>query len=484
MSITAQHTQEEPIAIAPDQAAPAEGTAAATAAIPAAEADATYAKVTRRIIPFLVLCYIFNFLDRVNIGIAHLQFNRDLGFDDTIYGFGTGIFFIGYLLFEVPSNLLLARIGARATLLRIMVGWGLVSAATMFVTTPFQFYLARFLLGAAEAGFVPGIFLYLTYWYPSSRRARITSLFYLALPVSGLIGNPLSGWIMTTFAGVNGWTGWQWLFLIEGLPSALLGIAAYYYLDDRPDEARWLDGRERGVIAQALAAEESGKQGAAHGAHGSHRGKSMSGLVLALRDPRLYVLGLVSFGSYSLANTISYWSPAVIQRSGIANVLEIGLVSAIPFLVGAVAMIVVSRHSDKTLERRWHASLCLLTASAALALLPSFSGHTAMSVALLGVAAAGHYSTLSVFWTIPSGYLSKAAAPSGIALVSTIGALGAAISPVVLGWTKTVTGELSAGLYLTAAIVLIGSVTLIVGMPARLLTARRQNNGHHQRRGQ
>ncbi len=419
--------------------------------------------MTRRIIPFLILCYVFNFLDRINIGIAHLQFGEDLKFDDTIYGIGTGIFFIGYLLFEIPSNLMLARVGFRRTLLRIMLAWGLVSAGTMFVTTPSQFYAVRLLLGAAEAGFVPGIFLYLTYWYPSHRRARITSLFYLALPLSGLIGNPVSGWIMTTFDGLHGWKGWQWLFLIEGLPSALLGIVAFFYLDDRPGDARWLSAAERATIESALAADEAGKR----------KESQAAGLAAILRDPRLYVLGAVSFASYSLANTISYWSPAVIRGSGLRSVLEVGLVSAVPFLIAAVVMLLVGRHSDRTLERRWHASACLLAASLALLLLPSYLGSTWASVALLAVAAAGHYSTLAVFWTIPSGYLARGAAPGGIALVSTIGALGAAISPVVLGWTKTMTGELSTGLYLTAAVVFLGSVTLVAGIPARLLEPRR-----------
>ncbi len=428
----------------------------------AADVEATYQKITRRIIPFLILCYVFNFLDRVNIGIAHLEFNRDLGFDDTIYGIGTGIFFVGWLFFEVPSNLMLDRVGFRKTLLRIMVAWGLVSAATMFVTTPAQFYAARFVLGAAEAGFIPGIFLYLTYWYPSTRRARMTSLFYLALPLSGLIGNPLSGWIMTTFDGVRGWHGWQWLFLLEGLPSVLLGIVAFAYLDDKPAGARWLTAEEKRIVSDALAAEETVKSSTAPHA-----------LAQAFRDPRLYVLGAVSFGSYCLANTISYWSPAVIQASGVSSVLHVGLISAVPFMMGAVLMVIVSRHSDRTLERRWHAALGLMLSASALFLLPSVSGHTLASVLLLGAATAGHYSTLSVFWTIPSGYLSRSAAPGGIALVSTIGAIGAAVSPVVLGWSRTSTGSLATGLYLTAGVVLLGSLILLVGMPARLLPSRR-----------
>jgi ACS family phthalate transporter-like MFS transporter len=266
---------------------------------------------------------------------------------------------------------------------------------------------------------------------------------------------------METFDGRNGWHGWQWLFLLEGLPSVLLGIVAFHFLDDKPQDARWLTAEEKHIVAAALAAEETNKTA-----------KAPHALLQALRDPRLYILGAVSFGSYTLANTISYWSPTVIQSSGVTSVLQVGLLSAVPFLMGAIMMTLVSRHSDRTLERRWHSSLCLVLSAVALFLLPSYSGNTMASVLLLGVATAGHYSTLSVFWTIPSGYLTKAAAPGGIALVSTIGALGAAISPVVLGWTRTTTGSLATGLYLTAAVVLIGSVTLIVGMPARLLASR------------
>lgn len=425
--------------------------------------EQTYRKVLWRLLPFLMVCYVFNFIERTNIGIAKLQFMEDLQFDETVYGWAVSIFFIGYVLFEVPSNLMLNRVGARATLLRIMVLWGLVSVGMMFVTTPMSLYVARFLLGAAEAGFVPGVFLYLTYWFPQNRRARITSLFYVALPLSVLIGSPLAGWIMKTFDGYGGLHGWQWLFVLEGIPSVLLGTAAWFYLQDKPERAHWLTAQEKGVIATALASEEQRKG----------QGQSKGGLGQVLTDPRLYLLGLVSFASYTVSNMNNYWAPTLIRNSGVADVFLVGLLGALPPIFGAVVMVLNSRHSDRTLERRWHAALPLMLAGVAIALLPTFRDNTAMSIVLIGFLAGGHYATLAVFWTIPSDYLPKTAAAAGIAFVSTIGALGAFVAPNVLTWTQELTGSHSLGFYLTAGFVIAAAITLLVAMPARLLTARK-----------
>jgi ACS family phthalate transporter-like MFS transporter len=421
------------------------------------EIVAAYRKVTWRVLPLLFLCYVFNYIDRTNIGMAQIHFKADLGFSDTVYGLGAGVFFIGFLLFEVPSNLMLAKIGARKTLLRIMTLWGLISALTMFVTTPAQFYGARFLLGAAEAGFFPGIILYLSYWYRSTHRARITSMFFIAIPLSGILGSPLSGWIMQNFAGRYDWKGWQWLFLLEGGPSIVLGVLAYLLLADKPSSAKWLSERERRILVDALAAEERPKAGRAH-----------LSLLKVLSDRRIYIAGSVSFASYILASTISFFSPEVIYRSGITKVVNVGVLSAIPPLVGMVIMIFVSRHSDITLERRWHAAVALMCAAASLALLPMFSANPMVSIILLAVAAAGHYSGLSVFWTIPPTYLSTSSAPGGIAVVSSIGALGGAVAPALLGWVKTQTGSLALGLELAAGMVLLGSLVLLLGIPATI----------------
>lgn len=425
--------------------------------------DQTYRKVLWRLLPFLMVCYIFNFIERTNIGIGKLQFMEDLHLPETVYGWGVSIFFIGYVLFEVPSNLMLHRVGARATLLRIMVLWGIVSAGMMFVTGAASLYVTRFLLGAAEAGFVPGVFLYLTYWFPASSRARITSIFYLALPLSVLIGSPLAGWIMKTFDGYGGLRGWQWLFVLEGIPSVLLGVAAYVYLQDKPERAHWLTAEEKGAIAGALASEERRKE----------EGRSRSGLGQVLRDPRLYLLGVVSFASYAVSNMNNYWAPTLIRNSGVKDVLLVGLLGALPPIFGAAVMVLNSRHSDRTLERRWHAAVPLLLAGIAIGLLPTFRDNTVMAIVLIAVLAGGHYATLAVFWTIPSDYLPKTSVAAGIAFVSTIGALGAFVAPNVLTWTETLTGSRSLGFYLTSGFIIAGSLMLPVAMPTRLLVVRK-----------
>lgn len=429
--------------------------------------DQTYRKVLWRLLPFLMLCYVINFIERTNIGIAKLQFMEDLQLPPTVYGWAVSIFFVGYLMFEVPSNLMLNRVGARATLLRIMVLWGLVSAGMMFVTSAASLYVMRFLLGAAEAGFVPGVFLYLTYWFPANRRARITSTFYLALPASVLIGSPLAGWIMKTFDGYAGLHGWQWLFVLEGIPAVIVGITAWFYLQDKPERAHWLTAQEKSVISGALIAEEQ------HKAHGQSKG----GLGQVLRDPRLYLLGLVSFSSYVVSNMNNYWAPTLIRNSGVEDVFVVGLLGALPPIFAAVVMVLNSRHSDRTLERRWHAALPLMLAGLAIGLLPTFGDNTVMSIVLIGFLAGGHYATLAVFWTIPSDYLPKASRAAGIAFVSTIGALGAFVAPNVLTWTQKVTGSSSLGFYLTSAFIIAGSLTLLIAMPARLLPARKAVTG-------
>lgn len=415
------------------------------------DASAVYRRVTLRIMPLLLLCYVVNYIDRVNIGIAKLQFTVDLGFSATVFGLGAGLFFVGFLLFEVPSNLLLARIGARKTLLRIMVLWGLVSVLTMFVQTPWQFYTLRVLLGVAEAGFFPGIILYLSYWYPASRRARITSLFFVGVPVAGLIGSPLSGWIMSHFAGYMGLKGWQWMFLLEGLPAIVLGVVAYLWLDDRPAQAKWLSPAQRDQIESDLAAEQLPNEEPSH--HGSLR--------LALAEPKLLMLGLISLCSYVLANTIAFYSPTIIHNSGISDIVHVGGLSALPSLVGIVAMLWCGRHSDRSGERRWHYAIPLFIAAASLALLKNAEGNPLMSIVLLSFASAGHFASLSVFWAVPSEVLSRRAKAAGIAVVSSIGALGGAIGPTMLGYITTETGDLGMALRVAASIVAVGGVLML-----------------------
>ncbi|MDQ7975956.1 MFS transporter [Paraburkholderia sp. SARCC-3016] len=424
---------------------------------------AIYRKIAWRILPLLVFCYILNYLDRINIGIAQLQFKSDLGFSDAAYGLGAGLLFVGYVLFEIPSNLLLDRIGVRKTFLRIMVAWGVLSTMTMFVRTPMQFYIVRFLIGVAEAGFTPGIFLYLSYWFPARRRARMTSIFYLSIPIAAIVGTPLSGWIMHAFGGDLGLRGWQWLFMLEGLPSVLFGVIVYFALSDRPQQAAWLDASEQAFVLAQLAADDAQKTRRV-----AHQAKASALRVIA-RDPRVFCAGFTFACSFSLGNTLAFWAPVVIRNSGIAQVANVGVLAAIPALVGIVVMLAVGRHSDRTLERRWHAALALFAAAGALALLPHFRGDTTVALALLAVASAGHYSCLAVFWSIPPTYLPRETAAAGIALVNVIGSLGGALSTAALGWMSKGPQGFGIGLVVLGAVIACGAALLLVAFPARVL---------------
>jgi D-galactonate transporter len=433
-----------------------------TQELSSADLSYVYRRVTWRIMPLLLLCYVVNYIDRVNIGIAKLQFSVDLGFNAAVFGLGAGLFFIGFLLFEVPSNLLLARIGARKTLLRIMVLWGLVSVLTMFVQTPWQFYTLRVMLGVAEAGFFPGIILYLSYWYPASCRARITALFFVGVPLAGLIGSPLSGWIMSHFAGYMGLKGWQWMFLLEGMPAIVLGIVAFFWLDDRPAQARWLTHAQIDRIERDLAADHASEAAEHHGS-----------LQLALAEPKLLVLGLISLCSYVLANTIAFYSPTIIHNAGVSDILHVGGLSALPSLVGIIAMLWWGRHSDRSTERRWHYALPMFMAAASLAMLRTAEGSPGFSIALLCLASAGHFASLSVFWAVPSEVLSRPAKAAGIAIVSSIGALGGAIGPIMLGYISAETGDLGMALRFAAMIVAMGGVLMV-------WLLRSKNGAQHQ----
>jgi len=423
-----------------------------------ASADSLYRKVAWHVMPLLVICYIANFIDRTNIGIAQIQMRSDLGFSDGVYGIGVSLTFLGFILFEVPSNLFLARFGARKTLLRIMVAWGLVSTCTMFVSAPWQFYLLRFLLGAAEAGFFPGALLYLNYWFPSSRRSRMTGIFFLGIPLAGIIGSPLSGWIMHAFAGEKGLHGWQWLFVLEGVPSVVLGILTFLILKDGPEKADWLSAAERDQIMTDLAAEQSLKTNTGHGS-----------MLDAMRDPRVYVLGLIGACCYVLVVAVAFWSPLIIHASGVKDVLYVGLLGAIAPFVGVICMLVMGEHSDRTLERRWHTAFAWLVASAALFGLSVTVGSPWIAVILVTLMTAGHYCGLTVFWSIPAVYLDEKAKAAGIAMVTAMGSTAGAITPALFGWIRTVTGSLSLGLQLSAAMVLAGAVILLVAVPARVL---------------
>ena len=396
-----------------------------------------YRRVTWRLIPFLFACYVAAYLDRVNVGFAKLQMLADLQMSETAYGIGAGIFFIGYFLFEVPSNLILHRTGARAWIARIMVTWGLLSAATMWVTSATAFYALRFLLGIAEAGFFPGIVLYLTQWYPAPRRARIMALFMTAIAISGVIGGPVSGWILSEMAGKNGWAGWQWLYLLEGIPAVLLGVATYFYLDDSIEGARWLPDDEKAVLRAQLRADPAGEE------HVS--------VMATLRDSRVVLLAALYFCSILGLYGLAFWLPQLIRTLGVAEPWRVGMLSAIPYGVATVAMVLAGQSSDRRGERRWHLVGSALIGALGLVGAAWFRTEPVAGMIAFSVAAAGILSLPPLFWTIPTTLLRGVSAAAGIAAINSVGILSGFVSPYMIGAITDATGEATIGLYVLAA---------------------------------
>jgi ACS family phthalate transporter-like MFS transporter len=418
-----------------------------------------YRKINWRLLPLLFVCYVLNYIDRVNVSFAHLQFKQDLGFSDAAYGFGVGIFFVGYILFEVPSNLLMRRVGARRTITRIMVLWGLISSATMFVHTPMQFYAARIALGIAEAGFFPGIILYLTYWFPSTRRARVTSRFVMAIAVSGIVGGMTSGWIMHSFDGVWGMHAWRWLFFLEGLPSVVVGVLVYFCLADRPEDAPWLTDDQKRIVRVDLDADEALKE----------KGAKTHTFVGALKNSKVYIAAVGWFIVPWPGAVINFWAPSIIKQSGVTDLLHVGLLSAIPYVCGAISMLAVCWHSDRKLERRWHFGLSALVAAMGVLTLSFFTDHWLASIVWLSVMTAGYLAATAMFWSIPTAFLSGSAAAGSIALISSLGQVGGLLAPAALGWLKTYTGSIAPGLWLVAMVVGLGVVIVLRGIPVSLL---------------
>ena len=421
----------------------------------AAETGRTYSKVFWRIVPLLMLCYVVAYLDRVNVGFAKLQMSQDLGFSETVFGLGAGLFFIGYFLFEVPSNVLLHRVGARVWIARIMITWGVMSAAFAWVQTPTTFYVMRFLLGIAEAGFYPGVILYLTYWYPAQRRAKIIALFMSAIPVAGIFGNPLSGWIMDLFHGASGFHGWQWMFIIEAVPALVMGLVVLAFLDNGIRSAKWLSEGEKQLLESEIATDQKGTQS-----------KHAIGAIFG--DRRVWLMCLIYFcfvmGQYGL----TFWMPTLIKSTGVTGNLNIGLFSAIPFGCAIVAMNLVGRSADARRERRWHLIVPALFGAAGFVVAASYSHNTIVSVAALSLAAAGVLTCAPLFWSLPTSFLSGAAAAVGIAAINSVGNLAGFVSPYLIGYLKDTTHSTQTGMYVLAGMLVVGAFA-VLRTPANLV---------------
>jgi D-galactonate transporter len=423
----------------------------------AVDAEASvYRKVSWRLLPFLGVLWVLAWLDRVNIGFAKLQMLDSLQFSEAVYGLGAGIFFIGYFLFEVPSNMLLQKIGAKKTIMRITICWGVICMLQTHVSTPMQFYTLRFLLGAFEAGFYPGVILYLTYWYPSERRARAFGTFMSASAIAGVLGGPLAGWIMTSMGGVHGMHGWQWLFIIEGIPSVLAGIFAWFYMTDKPEQANWLDDNEKRVVLEALK-----RDNAVMGERG-HDWRSV------FTNPKVWLLIAIYFCLLCANSTLTFWIPTIIKDVGFTTPMAVGWIAAVAYLCGAIGMIANGAHSDRRNEVRWHFSGAALAGGVAMAVLAVLLGMNALSpvVALLAMTASlvGTMSAIPVFWQLPNRYLAGSAAAVGVALINSVSNLAGFGAPYAMGLIKNVTGKVTTGLYVVAVIEILAAVLVVIGI--------------------
>lgn len=408
--------------------------------------DTTIKKITFRLVPYLCLLYFVAFLDRVNVGFAAIHMNTDLGLSATAFGMGAGMFFIGYFIFEVPSNIALQKFGARSTISRIMILWGIISCGFAFVKTDTQFYVLRFLLGAAEAGFLPGIIYYLTLWLPSQYRARVMALFLMMIPASSVVGAPLSTWIMSVMAKVNGLQGWQWMFIIEAVPAIILGVSVIRYLPNRPSEVTWLSTEEKQWLDAKLIAEDKVKA--------THLPTGILNALLNLRTVKIIVLfSSISFGIYG----VGFWIAQIIKSFG--NSLEVtGLITAIPYLLASVAMVWWGRRSDKTQERTWHVVLPLWFGSAAFVLAFFFLNNPVVATIALSLCLIGIFSALPPYMTYPTIFFSGGTVAVGIAAINSIGNLAGYFGPTLVGVLKDLTGSFGAGMLLIGAVLFIGGL--------------------------
>lgn len=425
-------------------------------------------KVTWRLIPFLVLVYLLCYIDRVNLGFAALTMNKELGFSATVFGWGAGLLFVGYFLFEVPSNLALQKFGARIWIARIMITWGIISAGMALIQGTASFYIMRFLLGAAEAGFFPGILLYMTYWFPAQYRGVIISRFMFAQPIALMIGTAVSGWLLN-LDGVWGIAGWKWLFVLEGVPSVLFGLVTLAYLTDKPEKAEWLAPEERKWLQAKLDVEKDQVE-AVH---------SKAGLMDTLMNPRVLLLGFIYVCIVIGIYGVSMWLPQIVKTFGdsLTNT-QIGFISSIPFVSAAIGMLLIGISSDRMQERKWH--LTITTVMAGVCLLGSAytgSANPVATIVLLSLSSVCLYGCMPIFWTYPPAFLTGTAAAAGIALINSIGNLGGFAGPFAVGWIKDSTGNFLSGLiFLGASVVIGGLLAYVVCCKTELADAKRQES--------
>jgi ACS family tartrate transporter-like MFS transporter len=427
--------------------------------------NSTIGAASKRLIPFLVIAYFLAYLDRVNLGFAALSMNAELNLSPTMFSWGAGIFFLGYFIFEVPSNLALEKFGAGRWIARIMVSWGVISALMAFASGPLSFYTLRFLLGVAEAGFFPGIIIYLTYWYPAEYRARFLAAFAVAVPVSSVIGAPVSG-LLLGLDGTLGLKGWQWLFVIEGLPTIVFGVVAWFYLADNPSQASWLSSEQKAWLSSRLHEERIAKENV----------RKLT-LTQALSSPRVLMLSAIYFGFAGALYGMQFWLPQIVKGFGLTNA-QTGFVTAIPYLFGSVAMVLWGRHSDRTRERVWHVGLPLILSSVALCVCGTTQDPVLTMIALT-VVAIGTFCTFALFWTLPTAWLSGSAAAGAIALINSIGNLAGFGGPYLIGWIKETVGNTSTGLFVLAIMPLLASGLVLFGRHATQAEFASSVRPHH-----
>ena len=409
--------------------------------------ERTHSLITWRLMPLLLICYLFAHLDRINIGFAKMQMSADLNFSDTVYGFGAGLFFIAYALFGVPSNMALDRVGPRRWIATLMVVWGALSTSMFLIDSAMGFYVLRFLLGVAEAGFFPGILVFLNRWYPAGRRAQMTALFAIAVPMAGVLGGPLSGGILEHFHDLGGLRGWQWMFVIEGAPVILLGLVVLKCLPDSFESVSWLDAQQKRQLREQMSQEE--------------QRKSITSFSAIFKNPQVWLLVAVYFAVMLAVNTLAFWMPTLIHGAGIGSDGKVGLLSAVPYLAGCFFMIGCGRSSDRHRERRWHLCVPLLMAAVGIAITGLSPTNPILVLSGLIIAGMGASAALPMFWQLPPAFLSNRTQAAGIGLISSFGSIASFLAPYLIGWMRDTTHSASLALYVLALLIALGGFLVL-----------------------